>query len=67
MKKGIRQPPEATLLKKRLALFELIFGSIYNGVMVPDAEGLIPHFNKPYDRFPGLHPDAQIGKHRTLL
>jgi PAS domain S-box-containing protein len=67
MIKGIRQPPEATLLKMRLALFELIFDSIYNGVMVTDADGLITHFNKPYGRFLGLHPDAQIGKHRTLL
>jgi transcriptional regulator with PAS, ATPase and Fis domain len=65
--KGLRQPPEATLLKKRLALFELIFGSIYNGVMVTDADDLITHFNKPYGRFPSLDPDAQIGKHCTLL
>ena len=58
MKKGIRQPPEATLLKNRMAIFELIFGSIYNGVMVTDADGLITHFNKPYGRFLGLDPDA---------
>ncbi|MDZ7580539.1 MAG: sigma 54-interacting transcriptional regulator [Deltaproteobacteria bacterium] len=52
-------------MKKRLALFEMIFDSIYNGVMVTDAEGYITHFNKPYGRFLGLDPDAQIGKHCT--
>ncbi len=67
MKDDTRQPPEATLLKKRLALFELIFDSICNGVMVTDADGLITHFNKPYGRFLGRGPDARIGKHGTLL
>lgn len=65
MKKVIRHPPEAESLKKRLALFELIFDSIYNGVMVTDADGYITHFNKPYGRFLGLDPEAQIGKHCT--
>ena len=65
MKDDTRQPPEATSLKKRLAIFELIFDSIYNGVMVTDADGYITHFNKPYGRFLGLDPEAQIGKHCT--
>jgi PAS domain S-box-containing protein len=65
MKKVIRHPPEAESLKRRLALFELIFDSIYNGVMVTDADGYITHFNKPYGRFLGLDPEAQIGKHCT--
>jgi PAS domain S-box-containing protein len=67
MKKAIRHPPEVESLKKRLALFELIYDSIYNGVMVTDADGYITHFNKPYGRFLGLDPEAQIGKHCTLL
>ena len=65
MEDDARQPPEATSLKKRLAIFELIFDSIYNGVMVTDADGYITHFNKPYGRFLGLDPAAQIGKHCT--
>ena len=67
MKDETRHPPKATTLKKRLAIFELIFDSIYNGVMVTDADGYITHFNKPYGRFLGLEPEAQIGKHCTLL
>ena len=45
--------------------YRLILDSIYNGVMVTDAEGYITHFNKPYGQFLGLNPDAQIGKHCT--
>ena len=63
MKDDTRQPLEATSLKKRLAIFELIFDNIYNGVKVTDADGYITHFNKPYGRFLGLEPEAQIGKH----
>ena len=65
MKDDTRQPPEATSLKNRLAIFELIFDSIYNGVMVTDADGYITHFNKPYGRFLSLEPEIQIGKHCT--
>lgn len=56
---------ETESLKERLKVFELIFDNIYNGVMVTDAEGFITHFNKPYGRFLGLDPEAQIGKHCT--
>lgn len=48
-----------------LEMFELIFDSIYNGVMVTDAEGYVIHFNKPYGEFLGLDHAAQIGKHCT--
>ena len=48
-----------------LEMVELIFNSIYNGVMVTDAEGYIIHFNKPYGKFLGLDHAAQIGKHCT--
>ncbi|MFH1930883.1 MAG: sigma 54-interacting transcriptional regulator [Pseudomonadota bacterium] len=48
-----------------LEMFELIFDSIYNGVMVTDAEGYVIHFNKPYGKFLGLDHAAQIGKHCT--
>ena len=33
--------------------------------MVTDADGYITHFNKPYGRYLGLDPEAQIGKHCT--
>jgi PAS domain S-box-containing protein len=49
----------------KLELLNLIVDSIYNGVMVTDAEGYVTHFNKPYGRFLGVNPDAQIGKHCT--
>ena len=54
---------ETKSLKKRLLVFELIFDSIYNGVMLTDAEGFITQFNKPHGRFLGLDPEVQIGKH----
>ena len=52
-------------LEQRLEMYELIFESIYNGAMVTNAEGYITHFNRPYGRFLGLDPEAQIGKHCT--
>jgi len=52
-------------LSDQLENYKLIFDSIYNGVMVTDADGYITHFNKPYGRFLGLDPEAQIGKHCT--
>ncbi|MFZ0613237.1 MAG: sigma 54-interacting transcriptional regulator [Desulfobacterales bacterium] len=52
-------------MEDRLAIFELILESIHNGIMVTDAEGFITHFNKPYGRFLGLDPAAQIGRHCT--
>ena len=51
--------------ENRLEMFRLIFDSIYNGCIVTDAKGYITHFNKPYGRFLGLDPEAQIGKHAT--
>lgn len=42
-----------------------ILDSIYNGVMVTDADGYVTHFNKPYGEFLGVDPEAQIGKHCT--
>jgi len=58
-------PRSADGIEEKLKNFELIFDSIYNGVMVTDAEGYITHFNKPYGQFLGLEPAAQIGKHCT--
>jgi len=56
---------EKSGLRQQLEMFELILESIYNGIMVTDAEGYITHFNKPYGQFLGLDPDEQIGKHCT--
>jgi PAS domain S-box-containing protein len=50
---------------RQFEMYELILESIYNGIMVTDAEGYITHFNKPYGQFLGLDPEAQIGKHCT--
>jgi PAS domain S-box-containing protein len=52
-------------LSAQLENYKLIFDSIYNGVMVTDADGYVTHFNKPYGQFLGLDPAAQIGKHCT--
>jgi len=49
--------------REQLEMYKLIFESIYNGIMVTDAEGYITHFNKPYGKFLGMNPEAQIGKH----
>ena len=53
------------MLREQLENFTLIFDSIYNGVMVTDADGFVTHFNKPYGQFLRLDPAAQIGKHCT--
>lgn len=58
-------PRTIQALTDQLENYKLIFDSIYNGVMVTDADGYITHFNKPYGRFLGLEPEAQIGKHCT--
>jgi len=52
-------------LRRQLEMFELIVDSIYNGIMVTDADGYVTHFNKPYGQFLGLDPEAQIGRHCT--
>jgi PAS domain S-box-containing protein len=52
-------------LRRQLEMFELILDSIYNGIMVTDADGFVTHFNKPYGQFLGLDPVEQIGKHCT--
>jgi len=59
--KKIRRELKKT--REQLEMYRLIFDSIYNGVMVTNAEGYITHFNKPYGKFLGMNPEAQIGKH----
>ena len=34
-----------------LDMYRLIMDSIYNGIMVTDAQGYITHFNEPYGQF----------------
>jgi PAS domain S-box-containing protein len=58
-------PDIVNSLAEQLEDYKLIFDSIYNGVMVTDADGYVTHFNKPYGQFLGLDPEAQIGKHCT--
>lgn len=57
--------PQDEDLRKQLEMYRLIFDSIYYGSLVTDADGYITHFNKPYGRFLGMDPEAQIGKHCT--
>ena len=52
-------------IRQQLEAYKRILDSIYNGVMVTDADGYVTHFNKPYGEFLGVDPEAQIGKHCT--
>lgn len=63
--KNKKRHPDKSQIHRQLEMYELILESIYNGIMVTDAEGYITHFNKPYGQFLGLDPEAQIGKHCT--
>ena len=49
----------------KVRFLELLLDSIYNGILVTDADGYIIYFNKPYGQFLGVDPAAQIGKHVT--
>lgn len=62
---GVPENASIGELRKRLALFELIFENMSNGCVVTDRYGYITHFNKPYGAFLGLDPKKQIGKHCT--
>jgi PAS domain S-box-containing protein len=64
-RKNNKRQPDNSQIHRQLAMYELILDSIYNGIMVTDAEGYITHFNKPYGQFLGLDPEEQIGKHCT--
>ncbi|SHO42600.1 sigma-54 interaction domain-containing protein [Desulfopila aestuarii] len=50
---------------QQLKALRLIFENIHDGACVTDAEGVITHFNRPYGRFLGVDPQAQIGRHIT--
>jgi transcriptional regulator with PAS, ATPase and Fis domain len=50
---------------EQIRFMELILDNIHNGVVVTDAEGYIIYFNKPYGKFLGVDPVAQIGRHIT--
>jgi len=60
-----RTKPSHKELQDQLEMYQLIFDSIHNGILVTDADGYITHFNKPYGRFLGLDPEKEIGKHCT--
>ncbi|MBN2232686.1 MAG: sigma 54-interacting transcriptional regulator [Deltaproteobacteria bacterium] len=51
--------------RRQLEIYRLIFDHIHNGVIVTDAAGYVTHFNRPYGRFLGIDPAAQIGRHVT--
>ncbi len=67
MRDGDGKENELSALREQLEMYQLIFDSIYNGVMVTDADGFITHFNQPYGRFLGLDPKEQIGRHCTAV
>ncbi len=54
-------------IHEQLEIYNLVFDSIYNGIIITDANGYITHFNKPYGEFLGLDPQIQIGKHCTKV
>jgi len=58
-------PDELAAFQARIEMYRMILDSIYNGVMVTDAEGIITHFNRPYGQMLGIDPDLQIGRHCT--
>ncbi len=53
---------EIKKLLHQLDLYQRIVDSIYNGVVVTDADGYIIHFNEPYGRYLGIDAKEQIGK-----
>ena len=50
---------------EKIQFLELILDNIHNGIVVTDPDGYILFFNKPYGRFLGIDPAAQIGRHVT--
>lgn len=64
---GKNSTEEVSYLQKKIEMLEIIFDSIYNGVMVTDPDGFVIYFNTPYGRFLGVNPKEQIGKHCTQV
>ena len=62
---GVPRRPRPTSREDQLETYQSIVDSIYNGVMVTDANGYVTHFNKPYGKFLGVEPKDQIGRHCT--
>jgi PAS domain S-box-containing protein len=56
---------EILKIKEELEMYKLIFNSIHHGCEVIDKKGYYTHFNESYQKFFGLDPLAQIGKHCT--
>jgi len=52
-------------LQQEVDFYRMVFDSIHSGAVITDAGGIITHFNKPYGRFLGIDPEAQIGRHCT--
>ncbi len=59
------EPRTKSEMRRQLELFRLVLDSIYNGVLITDAEGYVIYFNRPYGEFLGVEPSAQIGRHCT--
>lgn len=48
-----------------LEVYETVFYTAYEGIIVVDSEGYIIKFNKAYEEFLGLKEDNVVGKHVT--
>jgi|YNPNPStandDraft_1061719.scaffolds.fasta_scaffold01309_13 PAS domain S-box-containing protein len=59
------EPATRLQMRRQLELFRLVLDSIYNGVLITDADGYVIYFNRPYGEFLGVDPSAQIGRHCT--
>lgn len=56
---------ESEMAMSQLKALRLIFDNIHDGACVTNADGVITHFNRPYGRFLGVDPEAQVGRHIT--
>ena len=48
-------------------LFQRIFDSVQNGIMITDPDGYVVYMNRPYGRYLNLKTDEQFGRHCTTV
>ncbi|MCG8640640.1 MAG: PAS domain-containing protein, partial [Desulfobacterales bacterium] len=48
-------------------LFQRIFDSVQNGIMITDPDGYVVYMNRPYGRYLNLKTDEQSGRHCTTV
>ncbi|NIA19043.1 MAG: PAS domain-containing protein [Xanthomonadaceae bacterium] len=62
---AVQSRSEIKKILHQLDLYQRIIDSIYNGVVVTDADGYILYFNEPYGKYLGIEAKEQIGKRIT--